>query len=624
MANDSTTAIWSRSPLPPKPKLPTYQISRAPDLTLIYDPPVGSQELADALSCHYPFQKGLQQKMLQASIDFLNSEKGKITTPTPDVTPTPDATWTGYRGHKVTTPLMLHKKRPDFVASTLNTPWDIKSGKTCVKKPRGRTRGLEASERERVAKNRGNACERHRKSRTKCHQSLCVDNKLNSCDYHRESNTECTFTCLDNLLVAEGLDMDEDNIAQETSFQSANLPAYYADLELPERTDSQQLQQFVDPKMISAQHVQDPSMWNNPPTLELDSMPLFDSDPRDESYSNQFPDRVSAFFRPRRSISFSACRWLDDRPPRPRVSRRRILTWNHGEGMLDHLKQAHPFDDVPTLLGQIEQAERRFDGDSIQHGVGVPSIAAELYEFGDDSSVSPGGNLGMASVDSSLLREYSNQTDRNGYYTPLSSSTTTPSPRRRSPWCHRERLHHDCANQPSSDADADTIDIVGLHGLNGDYQRRWTRTLPSGAKINWLQDLVPTQIPRAHVLPYGYNSSVNRRADLARWETMVTASLCDGIRRKSGPRRGYVETLEERHRNFHEFFKTRYLSAAKSADQARPSFTAAKTRTSSRAMLAAANADFGVNNPDIVVANNCDHEYWELSGLAKQLVIFTF
>jgi hypothetical protein len=29
-------------------------------------------------------------------------------------------------------------------------------------------------------------------------------------------------------------------------------------------------------------------------------------------------------------------------------------------------------------------------------------------------------------------------------------------------------------------------------------------------------------------------------------------------------------------------------------------------------MLAAANADFGVNNPDIVVANDRDHEYWEL------------
>ncbi|KFX89040.1 hypothetical protein O988_08788 [Pseudogymnoascus sp. VKM F-3808] len=544
MENGSTTTVSSLSPLPPKPKLPTYQISRAPDLTLIYDPPVGSQELADALSCHYPFQKGLQQKMLQASIDFLNSEKGKITTPTPDVTPTPDATWSGYPAYKVTSSVMLHKKRPDSVASTLNTPWDIKSGKTCVKKPRGRTRGLEASERERVAKNRGNACERHRKSRTKCHQSLCVDNKLNSCDYHRESNTECTFTCLDNLLVAKGLDMGEDNIAQETSLQSANLRAYYADLELPGQTDSQQLQQFIDPKIISEQHLQDPSIWAYPPTLEHDTMPLFDLEPWDESYSNQFTNRVTPSVRSCRWTSFRPCRWLDDRPPRPRVSRRRILTWNYGEGMLDHLKQAHPFDDVPTLLGQIEQAERRFDGDSIQQGVGVPSIAAELYELENDSSVSPGGNLGMASVDSSLLREYSNQTDRNGYYTPLSSSTALPSPRRRSTWYQSGSLHHDCAY--------------------------------------------------------------------------------DEVRRKSGPRRGYVETLEERIRRVQVLFKTRDLSAAESPDQARPSFTAANTRTSLRAMLPPANAEFGVNNPDIVVANDRDHEYWELFSRNMFSLLYAF
>ncbi|KFY41091.1 hypothetical protein V495_05049 [Pseudogymnoascus sp. VKM F-4514 (FW-929)] len=559
MANGSTTTVSSLSPLPPQPKLPTYQISRAPDLTLIYDPPVGSQELADALSCHYPFQKGLQQKMLQASIDFLNSEKGKITTPTPDVTPTPDATWSAYPAYKVTTPVMLHKKRPDFVASTLNTPWDIKSGKTCVKKPRGRTRGLEASERERVAKNRGNACERHRRSRTKCHQSLCVDNKLNSCDFHRESNTECTFTCLDNLLVAKGLDIGEDNIAQETSFQSANLPAYYADLELPEQTGSPQLQQFIDPKMISAQHVQDPSIWNYPPTLELDAMSRFDLEPWDESYSDQFTNRVSTSLR--------SCRRRDRRPLRPHVSRRRVLTWNHGEGMLDHLYRPHPFDDIPTLLGQIEQAERRFDGGSIQQGVGVPSSAGDNLDcrndycisrcgylgYRNDHCISPGDNLGGASVASSLLRGYSNRADRLGYYTALSSSTTSPSPRRRSSWCERESLHHDCAY--------------------------------------------------------------------------------DEFRRKCGPRRGYVETLEERLRKVRVWFKTRDLSAAKSSDQlsaakspvqARSSFTVANTRTSSRAMLAAANADFGVNNPDIVVGNDRDHEYWGLFSLNILPLLYAF
>ncbi|OBT40215.1 hypothetical protein VE00_08757 [Pseudogymnoascus sp. WSF 3629] len=92
----------------------------------------------------------------------------------------------------------------------------------------------------------------------------------------------------------------------------------------------------------------------------------------------------------------------------------------------------------------------------------------------------------------------------------------------------------------------------------------------------------------------------------------------DEVRRKSGPKRGYVKALEERLKQVEELLKTRDPAAAKSPDLARPTFTAANTHTSTRAMLATANADFGVNNPDIAVVNDRDHERWHYPGDSPQ------
>lgn len=223
-----------------------------------------------------------------------------------------------------------------------------------------------------------------------------------------------------------------DNIAQETSFEPANLPAYYADPELPERTDSHQLQQFIDPKeIISAQHVQDSSIWDYqfPPFLGYDAAPLFDLKALEEYNKNQCFNVIS------RSAT---------KGHRSRRSRRtpvlgdRHLIWNQ-----DHLKQLYSYslnDDSSFASGQIEQAALQWDCDGgyTQQRVGVPSSAAENYECRNDYSISPGGSLGEALVPSSLLRGYSNQTDRHGYYAPLSFSTTAPRSPRHCPWCHRE------------------------------------------------------------------------------------------------------------------------------------------------------------------------------------------
>ena len=192
MSFNSTTSALPPSISLSRPNLPAYRITRAPDLTLVYDPPIGSQELSDALSCHYPFHKGLQQKLQQASLDFLHSGKGSIlvsvphldisslnpsielaqSSPppsTPHITYTPPIPTTHNRQTSYST--VSTRDQPLRPGSNHNTPfqftvWDIKTGKSAAAKLRGRTKGLEASERARVARNRGNACEVHRRRRT--------------------------------------------------------------------------------------------------------------------------------------------------------------------------------------------------------------------------------------------------------------------------------------------------------------------------------------------------------------------------------------------------------------------------------------------------------------------------
>jgi protein SERAC1 len=56
--------------------------------------------------------------------------------------------------------------------------------------------------------------------------------------------------------------------------------------------------------------------------------------------------------------------------------------------------------------------------------------------------------------------------------------------------------------------DIGIVDIIAIHGLNGHYQNTWTAFPKPGSKCNWLQDLLPKQVPNARIMSYGYNSSV--------------------------------------------------------------------------------------------------------------------
>ncbi|KAK3295430.1 Alpha/Beta hydrolase protein [Chaetomium fimeti] len=55
------------------------------------------------------------------------------------------------------------------------------------------------------------------------------------------------------------------------------------------------------------------------------------------------------------------------------------------------------------------------------------------------------------------------------------------------------------------------IDIVAVHGLNGDSHNTWTH-IPEGGKgpqTLWLRDLLPGKLPNAHVMSFQYDSSTH-------------------------------------------------------------------------------------------------------------------
>jgi predicted alpha/beta-fold hydrolase len=53
------------------------------------------------------------------------------------------------------------------------------------------------------------------------------------------------------------------------------------------------------------------------------------------------------------------------------------------------------------------------------------------------------------------------------------------------------------------DKSADNFSIIAVHGLGGDWEKTWTDD--NGAL--WLRDFLPSQLPSARIMSYGYNSS---------------------------------------------------------------------------------------------------------------------
>jgi hypothetical protein len=49
------------------------------------------------------------------------------------------------------------------------------------------------------------------------------------------------------------------------------------------------------------------------------------------------------------------------------------------------------------------------------------------------------------------------------------------------------------------------VDVIAIHGLNGDRERSWTHR-SSGTL--WLRDLLPHDLPGARIYTYGYDSRI--------------------------------------------------------------------------------------------------------------------
>ncbi|KAL6796306.1 hypothetical protein GGI42DRAFT_345133 [Trichoderma sp. SZMC 28013] len=109
--------------------------------------------------------------------------------------------------------------------------------------------------------------------------------------------------------------------------------------------------------------------------------------------------------------------------------------------------------------------------------------------------------------ESELGREKKNATESNhkAFQTPTSNtldsgtaSNPTPDPEPESSYGLKELVA-----QPHDNAEA--VDIIAIHGLNGTREGTWT---DRDTKINWLchKDFLPKIIPNARVLSFGYNS----------------------------------------------------------------------------------------------------------------------
>ena len=52
------------------------------------------------------------------------------------------------------------------------------------------------------------------------------------------------------------------------------------------------------------------------------------------------------------------------------------------------------------------------------------------------------------------------------------------------------------------------LDVVAVHGLNGECFRSWTHEETTGEQTLWLKDLLLQRLPRTRVMTFGYDASV--------------------------------------------------------------------------------------------------------------------
>jgi len=143
----------------------TYSISRRHDLSLVFEPPVGSRALANALSLKYPFEGGLENQMKRAMLDFINSEPS-IAKSAPAISGKSNLMLSSEGG----TDLAHPPAQSLLVAATSGAKsgsgvWDVKTGQP-VEKKRKKSRYEEAKRRKVAEVRKKKACDYHRKKKT--------------------------------------------------------------------------------------------------------------------------------------------------------------------------------------------------------------------------------------------------------------------------------------------------------------------------------------------------------------------------------------------------------------------------------------------------------------------------
>lgn len=133
--------------------VPNYKITRRPDLSFQFDPPVGSLELANALAIKYPLELGLESQLRRALLDHLESDHS--------TSPTSGQLTSMYP--------------PPESASNDQTiparPWRITTGNPAGSKRKRST--YTRTKRKKVAEvRRLGACPEHRKKKTEVRQFL--------------------------------------------------------------------------------------------------------------------------------------------------------------------------------------------------------------------------------------------------------------------------------------------------------------------------------------------------------------------------------------------------------------------------------------------------------------------
>jgi hypothetical protein len=130
---------------------PSYNITHGPDKALQWDPPADSDELAIALSYHFPVEKTLKRKMQAAVEKFLRQERPNRLNCGKHIE--------GPTAQKSGALRPISEGIPGLLSFNANTLEEVK-----MKRKR---RAYEKAERVKVGSNRGNACKVHRRQKLK-------------------------------------------------------------------------------------------------------------------------------------------------------------------------------------------------------------------------------------------------------------------------------------------------------------------------------------------------------------------------------------------------------------------------------------------------------------------------